>query len=66
MIPPYGRKPRETKDALDEGERGEWKSWHNTQHSKMKIWSHHFMVNRWGKNGNNDRLYFLGLQNHCG
>ena len=19
------------------------------------------MVNRWGKNGNNDRLYFLGL-----
>ena len=19
-----------------------------------------------GKNGNNDRLYFLGLQNHCG
>ena len=23
------------------------------------------MVNRWGKNGNSDRLYFLGLQNHC-
>ena len=23
------------------------------------------MSNRWGKNGNNDRLYFLGLQNHC-
>ena len=20
---------------------------------------------RWGNNGNNDRLYFLGLQNHC-
>ena len=29
---------------------------------KMKIQSHHFMVNRWG---NSDRLYFLGLQNHC-
>ena len=32
---------------------------------KMKIiaiWSHHFMVNRWG---NSDRLYFPGLQNHC-
>ena len=27
--------------------------------------SHHFMANRWGNNGNSDRLYFLGLQNHC-
>ena len=23
------------------------------------------MVNRWGNNGNSDRLYFGGLQNHC-
>ena len=23
------------------------------------------MANRWGKNGNSDRLYFLGLKNHC-
>ena len=30
------------------------------------IKSHHFMANRWGNNGNSDRLYFLGLQNHCG
>ena len=22
------------------------------------------MANRWGNNGNSDRLYFLGLQNH--
>ena len=29
------------------------------------IWSHHFMGNRQGNNGNSDRLYFLGLQNHC-
>ena len=28
--------------------------------------SHHFMANRWGKNENSDRFYFLGLQNHCG
>ena len=35
----------------------------NTQ--KTKIWSHHFMANRWGNNQNSDRLYFLGLQNHC-
>ena len=24
-----------------------------------------FMANSWGNNGNSDRLYFLGLQNHC-
>ena len=29
------------------------------------IWSHYFMANRWGYNGNSERLYFLGLQNHC-
>ena len=23
------------------------------------------MENRWGNNGNRDRLYYLGLQNHC-
>ena len=28
------------------------------------IWSHHFMANRWGNNGNSDKFYFLGLQNH--
>ena len=32
---------------------------------KTKIWSHHFMANRWGNNGNSERLYFWGLQNHC-
>ena len=25
------------------------------------IWSHHFIANRWGHNGNSERLYFLGL-----
>ena len=29
------------------------------------ILSCHFMANRWGKSGNTDRIYFLGLQNHC-
>ena len=28
---------------------------------KMKIWSHHFMANRWGNSGNSDRFYFGGL-----
>ena len=40
---------RGTKEPLDEGERGEWKSWLKTPHSKNKdhdIWSHHFNTNR--------------------
>ena len=38
----------------------------NIQKAKIHgIWSHHFMANRWGNNGNSERLYFLGLQNHC-
>ena len=32
---------------------------------KTIIWSHHFLGNRWGNNGNSVRLYFGGLQNHC-
>ena len=28
---------------------------------KTKIWSHHFMGNRWGNSGNSVRLYFGGL-----
>ena len=33
---------------------------------KTKIWSHHFMANRWGNNENSDRpLFSSGLQNHC-
>ena len=33
---------------------------------KMKIMaSSPIRANRWGNNGNRDRLYFLGLQNHC-
>ena len=29
------------------------------------IRSHHFMANRWENIGLSDRLWFLGLQNHC-
>ena len=29
------------------------------------IWSHHFMANGWGNNGNGETLYFPGLQNLC-
>ena len=39
----------ELKEQLDKSERGEWKTWLKTQHSKNKdhcIQSHHFMANR--------------------
>ena len=58
-----GRRQTGTKEPLDEGERGKWKSWLEAQYSKNKdhgIQFHHFMANRRGKNGNSDRLYFLG------
>ena len=45
------------------------KTWLKTQHSRNEdhgIQSHHFIENRWGNDGNSDRLSFLGLQNHCG
>ena len=29
------------------------------------IQSHHFMANTWENNGNSEKLYFGGLQNHC-
>ena len=37
----------------------------NIQKTDHGIWSHHFMTNRWGNNGNIERFYFLVLQNHC-
>ena len=36
------------------------KTWLITQHSKNKdygIWSHHFMANRWGNDGNSETLF---------
>ena len=57
MTPPYGRKQRGTKEPL--GDRGEWKSWLKTQHSKNEdhdIWSYHFMANRWGNKVNIQKM----------
>ena len=37
-------------------------NWLKTQHSKNEdhgIRSHHFMANRWGNNGNSERLFFF-------
>ena len=38
------------------------------QHSENEdhgIWFHHFVANGWANNGNSEKLYFGGLQNHC-
>ena len=38
------------------------KSWLKTQSSKNEdhgIWSHHFMGNRWGNNGNSERFFIF-------
>ena len=67
MTPPLWQKVKKNKEPLDESERGEWKSWLQTQHSENEdhgIWSHHFMSNRWGNNGTSDRLHFGGLLNY--
>ena len=51
--------------AESEEERGEWKTWLKTQHSKDEdhgIWSHHFIAYSWGNNENSDRLHFLPLE----
>ena len=58
-----GRKWRQTKEPLDEDERGERKSWLKTRHSKNEdhgIQSHHFMANKREKRINSDRFYFGG------
>ena len=34
MTSPLWQKPKKTKEPLDESERGDWKSWLKTQHSK--------------------------------
>ena len=47
----------------EDSEKDGWKL--NIQKTKIMV-SHHFMANRRWKNGNSDRFYFLGLQNHCG
>ena len=37
----------------------------NLQKTKTRLWSHHFMGNRWGNSRKGIRLYFWQLQNHC-
>ena len=52
-------------NVKDESENLDLKT-QNSENEDHGIWSHHLMGNRWENNGNSDRLYFFGLQNHCG
>ena len=58
---------RRTKEPLDESERGEVKSWLKAQHSENE--DHGISpITSWqidGETMETERLYFLGLQNHC-
>ena len=57
----------ESEEPLDESERGEWKSWLETQHSKKQR-SWHLVPSLHVKDGETMetvRDYFIGLQNHC-
>ena len=69
MTPPLWqntkKKKKTKKKPLDESERGECKSWLETLHLKNEdhgIWSHHFMANRWGNNGNSYKFYLFCLK----
>ena len=58
---------KEELKSLDESERGEWKTGLNSTFKKRRSWHlvPSIMAYRWGDNGSRDRLYFLGLLNHC-
>ena len=59
---------KELKSFLMQVKEESKKSWLKTQHAKNEdhgIWSHHFMENRWGNNGNSERILGGELQNHC-
>ena len=52
-------------EPLDESERGVQKVALKLNQKPKIMTSDHFMANRWGNNGNSDRLYIWRLQNHC-
>ena len=68
MTPPLWQKSKEELKSLlmmvkEENEKAGLKL--NIQKLRSCHLVHHFMANRWGNNGNSERLYFGGLQNHC-
>ena len=65
ITPPLRQKAKKNQRISWWKWKGRGKIWLKTHHSEnwdLGICSHHFMENRWGNNGNSDRLYFLELQ----
>ena len=62
MIPPFTPPFTESKEELKSLKFG-FKF--NIQKNKIMHLVPSLHANRWGNNGNSDRLYFLGLQNCC-
>ena len=65
MTPPLWQKVKQSKEPLDESERGEWKVDLKLNIQKTRIigiQSHHFMGNRWRNSGNSGRLFFCALK----
>ena len=61
-----GTKQRGTRESLDESERQEWKSWLETQYSKIMLSG---PITLWQIDGEKVEAvtdFFLGFQNHCG
>ena len=68
MIIPLWQRQRGTKEPLDEVKDESEKAGLKLNIQKTTIMASGpiaSMANRWGKSRNSDRLYFLGLQNHC-
>ena len=68
MTPPLWQKVKKNRRVSWWKWKRRVKNWLKAQHSENLdhgIQSHHFLGNRWGNNGSSERLYFLGLQNHC-
>ena len=66
MTPPSWQKERRREEPLDESERGDGKVGLKFNIQKTKIMaSGPITSNIWRNNGNRERLYFGGLQNHC-
>ena len=62
-----GESEEELKSLLMKEKEKSEKETKSSAFRKLRSWHPvpSFMGNRWGNSGNSERLYILGLQNHC-
>ena len=65
MTPPLWQKAEELKCFVMKVKEESEKVGLKLSIQKTKIMASGPITNRWGNNGNSDRLYFGGLKNHC-